>query len=409
MAQKIEKAHQSLRSMPRIYHIALLLALALPAFGQKAAMPNAWTELGDALGAPCAGCFLYSFAAGGTTPQNTYTTPGGGVANANPIQLDAAGTANIWLTPGQTYRFDLYTPALVLIRSVDNIPGGTLLGQSAVTANYVLAGPTSGAAATPIFRALVAADFAGVFTPTTCTNKFLSAIDSSGVGTCTTPTLASAQFANQGTTTTLLHGNAAGNPSWTNVLGADFGSIAARSVLNNATAGSAAPTLSTTVDALAYQVAEIPSAVFVATDFTTSGVGTALEAITGLTWTIPANTALNIPFSCRLIYSQAVANDTVAFGIQDATVSPTNIAGMGAMYTSATASTNGALTGLATTTATAIMSATPGATATEYTAAISGFIEAPSNASPSAITIRVSTATAADLVTIYRGSMCQLN
>lgn len=51
-------------------------------------------------------------------------------------------------------------------------------------------------------------------TGTTCTNQFMSALSSSAGGTCTTATLASAQFANQGTTTTVLHGNASGNPSW---------------------------------------------------------------------------------------------------------------------------------------------------------------------------------------------------
>ena len=51
-------------------------------------------------------------------------------------------------------------------------------------------------------------------TGTTCTNQFISALSSTAAGTCTTATLAGAQFANQGTTTTLLHGNAAGNPSW---------------------------------------------------------------------------------------------------------------------------------------------------------------------------------------------------
>lgn len=51
-------------------------------------------------------------------------------------------------------------------------------------------------------------------TTTTCTNQFVTAISSVGVGTCTTDTLASAQHANQGTTTTVLHGNAAGNPSF---------------------------------------------------------------------------------------------------------------------------------------------------------------------------------------------------
>lgn len=51
----------------------------------------------------------------------------------------------------------------------------------------------------------------------TCSNQFLSALSASIGGTCTTATLASAQFANQGTTTTVLHGNAAGNPSFGSV------------------------------------------------------------------------------------------------------------------------------------------------------------------------------------------------
>lgn len=47
-----------------------------------------------------------------------------------------------------------------------------------------------------------------------CTNQFVSSLSTSAVPTCTTVTLAGAQFANQGTTTTVLHGNAAGNPSF---------------------------------------------------------------------------------------------------------------------------------------------------------------------------------------------------
>ena len=51
-------------------------------------------------------------------------------------------------------------------------------------------------------------------TTTSCTNQFVTALSSSAIGTCTTATLTSAQFVNQGTTTTVLHGNAAGNPSF---------------------------------------------------------------------------------------------------------------------------------------------------------------------------------------------------
>lgn len=58
-------------------------------------------------------------------------------------------------------------------------------------------------------------------TTTSCTNQFVTAISATGTGTCSTATLASAQFANQGTTTTLLHGNAAGNPSFGQLVFAD--------------------------------------------------------------------------------------------------------------------------------------------------------------------------------------------
>jgi hypothetical protein len=58
----------------------------------------------------------------------------------------------------------------------------------------------------------------GTGTPTACTNQFVTgftlATDAAPTSSCTTATLASAQFANQGTTTTVLHGNAAGNPSF---------------------------------------------------------------------------------------------------------------------------------------------------------------------------------------------------
>lgn len=65
----------------------------------------------------------------------------------------------------------------------------------------------------------------GVGTPTACTNQFVTGFtlnsDAAPVSTCTTDVLASAQHANQGTTTTVLHGNAAGNPSFAAVTSAD--------------------------------------------------------------------------------------------------------------------------------------------------------------------------------------------
>lgn len=61
----------------------------------------------------------------------------------------------------------------------------------------------------------------GVGTPTACTNQFVTGFtlnsDAAPTSTCTTATLASAQFANQGTTATVLTGNGSGNPSFSSV------------------------------------------------------------------------------------------------------------------------------------------------------------------------------------------------
>ncbi len=182
---------------------------------------------------------------------------------------------------------------------------------------------------------------------------------------------------------------------------------AARSVLANASASVAAPTWSTTVDALAYQTAEIPAYVFVTSDFTTSGSGTALEAITGLTWTMAGSTALNIPFHCSLIYHQNSAAVTIAFGTQNATTGPTNYSAKGTIWTSATASTSGNVVANTATTAVSVVSVLAVTITTNFNAELDGFIEQPSGTA-SVFTIRVSTATQGDTVTVKRGSYCRV-
>lgn len=81
----------------------------------------------DNNGTPLAGGKLYTYAAGTTTPQTTYTTSSGGIAQTNPIVLDAAGRVpgsnEIWLTDGQKYKFILTTSTDVQLWSVDNISG----------------------------------------------------------------------------------------------------------------------------------------------------------------------------------------------------------------------------------------------------------------------------------------------
>lgn len=81
----------------------------------------------DDNGVPLSGGKLYTYQAGTTTPQATYTTSAGNVAHANPIVLDAGGRVadigEIWLTTGSSYKFVLKTSTDVLVGTWDNITG----------------------------------------------------------------------------------------------------------------------------------------------------------------------------------------------------------------------------------------------------------------------------------------------
>jgi len=75
-------------------------------------------------GAVLTGGKLYTYAAGTTTPQATYTTNAGNVARTNPIILDAAGrvpsSGEIWITSA-AYKFVLTDSTDVLIATYDNV------------------------------------------------------------------------------------------------------------------------------------------------------------------------------------------------------------------------------------------------------------------------------------------------
>jgi len=79
----------------------------------------------DNNGDPLVGGKLYTYAAGTTTPQATFTSASGVTPNSNPIILNGGGRvpAEIWLTDGLQYKFVLYTSTDTLIGSWDNITG----------------------------------------------------------------------------------------------------------------------------------------------------------------------------------------------------------------------------------------------------------------------------------------------
>jgi len=82
--------------------------------------PVPFLQFVDANGAPLAGGKLYTYAAGTTTPLATYTTNTGNISNANPVILDSAGRASVWLGAG-SYKFVLKDSTDVLVYTTDNI------------------------------------------------------------------------------------------------------------------------------------------------------------------------------------------------------------------------------------------------------------------------------------------------
>ena len=76
----------------------------------------------NSAGVPLAGGLLWTYAAGTTNPLATYTTSQLNVANTNPVVLDAAGRANVWLDV-VSYHFVLEDASSNLIWDVDNVQG----------------------------------------------------------------------------------------------------------------------------------------------------------------------------------------------------------------------------------------------------------------------------------------------
>jgi len=75
-------------------------------------------------GLPLAGGRIYSYQAGTSTPLATYTDRSGSVANANPVVLDAAGRADIWLSVNVAYKLVLEDSAGNVLDSIDDYYAG---------------------------------------------------------------------------------------------------------------------------------------------------------------------------------------------------------------------------------------------------------------------------------------------
>jgi microcystin-dependent protein len=107
--------------------------------------PTAKAQFIDAAGVPLAGGFLYTYEAGTTTPQATYTDSTAATANSNPIVLDSRGEANIWLS-SSNYKFKLTDANGTEIWTVDNIAAPSTALSPVFTSNVTISANTSGPA-----------------------------------------------------------------------------------------------------------------------------------------------------------------------------------------------------------------------------------------------------------------------
>ncbi len=88
---------------------------------------------------------IYTYAAGTTTPINTYTSYTGVTANSNPIILDSAGRLpeDMWLSEGQRYRFVVTNSSNVQIREYDDIPGINDVSTESIAWTSITGKPTT--------------------------------------------------------------------------------------------------------------------------------------------------------------------------------------------------------------------------------------------------------------------------
>lgn len=101
----------------------------------------------DSNGVPLNGGFIYTYAAGTTTTQATFTTSTGNVTNATPIVLSSDGRpqnsgnlVEIWLTSGIAYKFTITDSTNNQIAVYDNLTGINDIGAQSEW--IVGAGPT---------------------------------------------------------------------------------------------------------------------------------------------------------------------------------------------------------------------------------------------------------------------------
>ena len=107
----------------------------------------------DSNGDPLASGLVYTYENNSVTPLATYTDAAAGTANANPVVLDAAGRADIWLKTDALYTFVVKTSAGATVYTVNDISAAANFTSFAASSGAALIGfiqAGSGAVATTL-------------------------------------------------------------------------------------------------------------------------------------------------------------------------------------------------------------------------------------------------------------------
>ena len=97
----------------------------------------------DTSGIALAAGQVQTYLAGTTTNASTYTDSSGTSANTNPVLLDGAGRANIWLDPTLAYKFVVMDSGSNIIYTTDNVGGSSGGGGTSITSITGAQGVTS--------------------------------------------------------------------------------------------------------------------------------------------------------------------------------------------------------------------------------------------------------------------------
>jgi hypothetical protein len=80
----------------------------------------------DDTGAPLSSGFVDVYLSGTTTRTNTWQNEGLSILNQNPVELDAAGRATMWLNAAITYKFVVKSAALAEQYTIDPVSGAAI-------------------------------------------------------------------------------------------------------------------------------------------------------------------------------------------------------------------------------------------------------------------------------------------